>query len=581
MCNRAETPFAIPYQVDFTVESKGRHLDSTKRKLVWKFGFAHPPAVFPHLFDDNEDLLDPNDGVIGSGKSMRGIECRGREHEIILTWSVLTGKAHIYVDSKVIFRNEPEACVGGEVFNMFNAKFRRGFNLPDAQHNGTHRISIQCYAMMPMGAKSQIVNDHGETFHQYDLCVDGLSYFSMPKMYELGTDIMWEKISRWGMLDHGGNEGDKGEAPRGELGHWGGVDISPNKTIYHDSWQHPPSRGGNSEFKRMGRLEDEHYFEKAKRRSSAEMYNGYGKTISKSEYKEMSPRSDSEEEQMVRIAMDASLKDWEKKTIASSPPRENFLDAVRSEPSFKYARKGTTPNKLTSIREDNLIDFGDNDSAPKPHVSQISLDKPIDVSVMDDDATTTSFMMNTAWNSQPPRQAMPLAQFSAGAMSGQFSAGRMYPAQQQGYQEHTFCPPQQPYVQQPWSSAGTVSSTPVTPRGLMPASDASFAVPPPPTWDDYNYAFGSSMTSMLPGASVAGGGGGYTITTNNPAMSPMSTNSIGMFSPMSQHQRHHQQYGIQQRPQPQWQSQMGGGASQMAARSTDMFDPLRANHFAS
>ena len=56
---RPNVMFDIPYQVDFKVESKGRHLDITKRKLTWKFGFAHPPAVFPHLHDEDENYVGP------------------------------------------------------------------------------------------------------------------------------------------------------------------------------------------------------------------------------------------------------------------------------------------------------------------------------------------------------------------------------------------------------------------------------------------------------------------------------------------------------------------------------------------
>ena len=87
--------FPIPYQVDFISETKGRHVDATKRKLSWKFGFAHPAAVFPHLHDADGTYTGgggvPNDSDIAK----KGIECRGREHEIIVTWSILTSKVHI------------------------------------------------------------------------------------------------------------------------------------------------------------------------------------------------------------------------------------------------------------------------------------------------------------------------------------------------------------------------------------------------------------------------------------------------------------------------------------------------------
>ena len=100
--------FPLPYQVDFIAENKGRKGTNTKRKLVWKFGFAHPPAVFPHLYDENENYIGDKEGKNNTSYTeKKGVECRGREHEIVLTWSLLTGKAHIYVDSKEIYRHAP------------------------------------------------------------------------------------------------------------------------------------------------------------------------------------------------------------------------------------------------------------------------------------------------------------------------------------------------------------------------------------------------------------------------------------------------------------------------------------------
>ena len=50
--------------------------------------------------------------------------------------------------------------------------------------------------MMPMGAKNMQVDDSGGTFQQYHLLVDGMSYFAMPPMFELGKDRMWLKVER-------------------------------------------------------------------------------------------------------------------------------------------------------------------------------------------------------------------------------------------------------------------------------------------------------------------------------------------------------------------------------------------------
>ena len=478
--------FPLPYQVDFIAENKGRKGTNTKRKLVWKFGFAHPPAVFPHLYDANENYIGDKEGKNSTSDNTekKGVECRGREHEIVLTWSLLTGKAHIYVDSKEIYRHAP---VKDEIFNPFSAQFHKGFDLPNAKYNGHHRIDIRCYARTPLGAKNLVVDDSGSKFQQYDLTVDGLSYFSMPAMFELGTNRMWSKVSRWGMM-------------RADSG----IEETP-----HGGGQHGEHRSmeNNGDVGPHGRMVDEFYLDKAKRRGSS---RGYGTSITKSEYKAMSPKSESD--------------------------------------MFGNERNGRSPppNKLSSIGEDdNLIDFCAEEATQR--ISQISISRHTDsdVSVLgNDDATTASFMLNTTI---PPQSDM----------SPRNLYSNQYQQQQQQmphYHDPTF---NQNQPQRPWSSAGTVSSSQHTPRAYgVPPSDASFAVPPPPSMGDIRGAFGSTMSM---GGSV---------------ISPMSNASAG-FSPMAPQQQ--QQYSMQQASQ--WQSQSGTvplGSTQM---QNSKFDPIRSDPF--
>jgi len=434
------------------------------------------------------------------------------------------------------------------------------------------------------------VDDQGGKFRQYDLTVDGLSYFSMPAVFELGTDRMWSKVSRWGLM--------RAESQEEEISNGGGM---------HGEHKHV---GNNREFESKGRMVDEYYFDKAKGRSSAESYR-YGQSISKSEHKALNPRSESDEERMVRIATEASLQDWEKdhghgKTHGSSRSRsseenDSSFGNGRKD-SSRRAKKENSTNKLGAIGEDNLIDFGSDASKAMSQIT-ISRQTTSDISVMDDDATTASFMENTAWNSSgaqppPPPQHQPPRQPHVGQLYPDQQQQQqqppyyqeLYPNQQQQqqqpqyYQDPTF---RSQYAQQPWTSVGTISSNPVTPRGSVGIpSDASFAVPPPPTMDDYNNAFGGSTMNM--GASVIGGS---TVMTHSQPMSPGA--SVGMTSPMAQMQPQMAQYGMQQASQ--WQSQsfgppgggpvVGGmsmsmGASPQMAKS-NKFDPMRADPFAS
>jgi hypothetical protein len=507
--------FPVPYQVDFSTESKGRHLDSTKRKITWKFGFAHPPAVFPHLFDENENYIGEN-GTSSKDDvpHKKGTECRGREHEIILVWSVLTNKAHIYVNSQEIFRLESphEDYIN---LNPLKGSFRRGFNLPHAKYNGNHRIDIRCYARTPIGAKNMIVDDVGGKFRQYELTVDGLSYFSMPAMYELGTQKMWDKLSRWGMINSEDSQRQDTQDDRRHL------------------------IGNNYQ---TGRLQDEFYFSKSKGKSD--------RSITKSERKAMAPRTESDEERMMRIAMEASLRDMENQkyahshdkgiTLRSSSHEENtVLSGNRHSSSNRSKQENRSTSLVTVGEDDNLIDFGADDSPVGTlanGMSQISFSrqKSSDVSVLaDDDATTASFMMRPGWNNPPGQPStMPIGNSYA-----------HQPNFQSQYRDPTYAQPQRP-----WNSVGTFASNPVTNTGRPGlSSEMSFVVPPAPTLDDFRDAFGSSTMSM--------------VAPLNP-MSPAST--IGMYSPTA--------------PRGNWQTQPSAGAPSSSPQNK--FDPLRSDPFA-
>mmetsp|Transcript_1110 Transcript_1110/g.1505 ORF Transcript_1110/g.1505 Transcript_1110/m.1505 type:complete len:521 (-) Transcript_1110:153-1715(-) len=519
MSPQSSKVFPIPYQVDFTAESKGRHLDSTKRKITWKFGFAHPPSVFPHLYDKDENYIgETNNGTPSNDDAhhKKGAECRGREHEIILVWSILTNKAHIYVNSQEIFRLDSphEDYIN---LNPFHGSFRRGFNLPNSKYNGKHRIDIRCYARTPIGAKNMIVDDVGGKFRQYELTIDGLSFFSMPAMYELGTQKMWDKLSRWRMMSES-----QGDQTPDERHHFTGND---NHT---------------------GRLQDEYYFSKHKGKQD--------RSITKSERRAMAPRTESDEERMTRIAMEASLRDIENEdarsydkrfTLNSSSHEENNVFSGNRQSSSRRHKVDSKNTSLVTVGEDdNLIDFGEDDDDATPvgglanGVSQISFSPQTtsDVSVLaDDDATTASFMMRPGFNAPAGQQAT-------------VPNGPLYSQQanfQSQHRDPTFAPPQRP-----WNTMGTIPSNPAAAVNARPglSSEMSFAVPPAPTLADFKDAFGSSTMSMA---------------ASNP-MSPAST--VGMYSPTA--------------PRGSWQNQPRPGAPPPRP-AQNQFDPLRSDPFAS
>ena len=353
------------------------------------------------------------------------------------------------------------------------------------------------------------MDDAGGKFRQYDLTVDGISFFNMPVMYELGTSSMWNKLSRWGMM----------------------------RSDSHDEGTHEVERqhftGNNNNM--TGRLQDEHYFVKSNR------------SITKSDRRAMAPRSESDEQRMMRIAMQASLRDLDnedhacsysgkgsKLLLRSSSSEENNAEFGNMRSSSQRSAKGNKSSNLVTVGEDeNLIDFGADDTlgagALVNGLSQITISRPSDVSVLaDDDATTTSFMMRPGWNNPAGQSFMPV----------------YAPNFQPQYRDPTYAQPQRP-----WNSVGTISSNQpgVNTRPVL-SSEMYFVVPPAPTWDDYNNAFGGSTMS---------------IATPNP-LSPAST--IGMHSPTA--------------PSGNWQSQPRAGAPAAPPVNRSMFDPLRADPFA-
>lgn len=102
----------------------------------------------------------PDEQALANGQT--GTECRGEEHDVVVVWSITSGKQQIMMD-------------GREVHFTTN---RSGVLEHSWTARGSHIIKVLCHASPPMTATP--------SFRQYDLFVDGQSYFTMPKMYELG-----------------------------------------------------------------------------------------------------------------------------------------------------------------------------------------------------------------------------------------------------------------------------------------------------------------------------------------------------------------------------------------------------------
>mmetsp|Transcript_65849 Transcript_65849/g.77368 ORF Transcript_65849/g.77368 Transcript_65849/m.77368 type:complete len:462 (+) Transcript_65849:286-1671(+) len=144
------SPPSIPYFVNFSSNSTGKHISATKRHITWSFGFAPLP-------------------LCGSGS-----ECRGKEHEVKLLWSTASGKRHVLLDNS---RTIHYSTAPGHLH--LETKFEHSFSI------GQHTIRIVARLYMNGGGMHK--EDGGA--RKFDLLIDGQSVFDMLHIYELGEDI--------------------------------------------------------------------------------------------------------------------------------------------------------------------------------------------------------------------------------------------------------------------------------------------------------------------------------------------------------------------------------------------------------
>ena len=93
------------------------------------------------------------------------MQCRGYEHETTLTWSITSGKRLIIDDSK-----EVHYSIGRRAEGKFQHSWTGSNN---------HVFTIVAYASPPLSARPG--------FKQFELFIDGMSFDSLPRIFELGT----------------------------------------------------------------------------------------------------------------------------------------------------------------------------------------------------------------------------------------------------------------------------------------------------------------------------------------------------------------------------------------------------------
>eukprot|EP00956_Cyclotella_meneghiniana_P026737 scaffold58585_cov65-Cyclotella_meneghiniana.AAC.1 len=161
---KSKQPTEVPhttYQIDFQSVRCGKMVAASKRRIRFKFGYTNIEAL---------------------STGATGTDCRGSEHELVITWSLSSGKQSVVLDGKEMYFDVGDTT---KVKCTFKDKEE-------------HTLQVLAHAA-PISAKQNPDPD----WRQYDLLIDGISYFRYPKIYQLGVFPSEDALKKIG----GGNNG--------------------------------------------------------------------------------------------------------------------------------------------------------------------------------------------------------------------------------------------------------------------------------------------------------------------------------------------------------------------------------------
>lgn len=142
---RAEVPHTF-YQIDYASANCGKIVPLSKRHIRFKFGYTNMPAIY--------------DGLTGQ-------DCRGAEHEVTINWSLSSGKQSIEYDGQLIYVN---------VCGFTDGKMTHSWHDKDG-----HYLKVIVHNL-----STSLKQVERADWRQYDLLIDGVSYFKAPQLFELG-----------------------------------------------------------------------------------------------------------------------------------------------------------------------------------------------------------------------------------------------------------------------------------------------------------------------------------------------------------------------------------------------------------
>lgn len=127
-----------PYQINYRAKRCGKTITASKRRITFQFGFSSASAI-------------------ASGKT--AVDCRGEEHEVVLIWSHMSGKRELFMDGRQVHTSKGA---------MGNSEFMYSWAL------GNHILKITASGVGEANSR------------QFDLELDGMSYFTFKQIYQLG-----------------------------------------------------------------------------------------------------------------------------------------------------------------------------------------------------------------------------------------------------------------------------------------------------------------------------------------------------------------------------------------------------------
>jgi len=457
-----------------------RHLSPTKRRVTFKFGLAS----LPHL-------------ALGC----TGAAARGFEHEVILLWSLASGKRRILLDGR-----EVHFSCGPIGQNSFSANFP----LPGA---GNHRMQLVA-DLTTGGSQARAHNPslYGNYKH-FDLRLNGQSFHDMLHIYELGGPKcrnMYGKAMAY-------------------------AESLPRNQLEQTARNIGTARGEDGAIRRAVPDRIVEHYEDATYASAGEM-----ESSGVPDFDTITPKDRAEEKFMYDFARQKSMRNgfadarrqqqqqryqYASRPVPSAPLQPSAREQIPSFGAVYGAFRSEPPQgPMRTIDEsEDLIDLSSNHPSSFQKVAGVQLppgvtrtpsditidlpDTPVsdDVSVMGDDASVVSgygrgptipasMMRGESIRSfqyaPPPTWEDAVGAFAAGSNYGHVSTAPSGASQHRAPPQPSFAVPPSSVVP-PSTYAPTDASFAARAQPNAPGSGASFAFAPAPTWDDVAAQFGS------------------------------------------------------------------------------------------